>query len=629
MCLHRAEKQTLWVKVYLGVFVPKKRICTFVRRAMTIVEIIIAVSIMAILFAAILPQFRNMYLSWDSHNQRGEIVQNARVLLDCLSRSLASAIRITSVSMPEEPLGYIEFEKNDGNSYRIDISEENYIQYGPAGNGVDFAGPVSQLQFQCYGLEDMTTTTMEPDEIRLVKVSTMIYNPEEPSRTQAYQNQVFIETNAATEAHLLAWYKFDEAAGLVATDSSRYRRHGQLNNMTGAEWAEGYFGGGLEFDGIDDYVSFDLEWASESATLTGWAKVYSAGDQGGELININDTFGIRLDYDDQGSSGSQAFRYLGNGVWAILWGNDPLYAGTGWHHFAYVIDHEDNTFSLYVDGKPEAFSDMGKAFIFDPPVSTGSAIGRHAGGQSPYYLEGVIDDVRIYDIALTEEEIRDISPPALLHYWALDETGNTMIDSEGKMDGTCRGNVRVGELSFRDRFANCVYFDGESGWIALSADRQMNSISSFSVSAWIRPEETNWPAWIIGRDATDCGWSFGITDSTIILRIGNKKGDGSIEVPYTLAMEQWCHVAVVYNPDYEGLFYVNGEFVGMGEYDKKPSVGTLADSWAIGVCDGEDYFKGHIDEVKISGREWNEEQVKVIAGIGTNSDPYLESEIRP
>jgi hypothetical protein len=145
---------------------------------------------------------------------------------------------------------------------------------------MDFAGPVSQLQFQCYGLEDVSTTTTEPDDIRLVKVSTVIYNPEEPSRTQSYSNQVFIETNAATEAHLLAWYKFDEAAGLVARDSSRYRRHGQLNNMTGAEWAEGYYGGGLELDGIDDYVSFDLVWESESATIMGWAKVYSAGKFG-------------------------------------------------------------------------------------------------------------------------------------------------------------------------------------------------------------------------------------------------------------------------------------------------------------------------------------------------------------
>jgi type II secretory pathway pseudopilin PulG len=595
---------------------------------MTIVEIIIAVSIMAIVFAAILPQFRNMYHSWDSQKQRGEVVQNARVLLDCLGRSLASAVRVTSVSLPDDQLGYIEFEKNDGNAYRIDISGNSYIQYGPVDNLSDFAGPVSQLQFQCYGLEDMSTTTTEPDDIRLVKVSTVIYNPEEPLRTQSYSNQVFIETNAATEAHLLAWYKFDESAGLEARDSSRYRRHGQLNNMTGTEWAEGYFGGGLELDGVDDYVSFDLQWASESATIMGWAKVYSAWELGAELISINDTLGIRLDYDDQGSSGSQGFYYIGNTLWRILWGNDPLYAGTGWHHFAFVVDHEANRFTLYVDGEIGDSKDMQDTFVFDPPRSPNSAIGRHIY-LSGYDFDGVVDDIRIYDIALSEEEIYDICPPGPLHYWALDETGNTMTDSAGRMDGTCRGNIALGELSFRDRFANCVYLDGESGWIALSPNRQMDSLGIFSVSAWIKPESTSWPGWIVGRDATDCGWSFGITDSTIILRIGNKKGSEDLEVPYTLAMDEWCHVTVVFDTNNDASFYVNSGFVGMYEYDKKPSVGNVGDNWAIGVCDGQGHFKGYIDEVKIFNYELNEEQVRVVAGLATNTDPYLDSEIRP
>jgi hypothetical protein len=353
-----------------------------------------------------------------------------------------------------------------------------------------------------------------------------------------------------------------------------------------------------------------------------------AGKFGAGLININDTFGIRVDYDDYGDSGSMAYRYIGNDVWEYLYGNDPLYAGTGWHHFAYVINHETNRFSLYVDGKIEEARDMQAPSVFDPPRTTASAIGRRTT-LSGYDFDGVVDDIKIYDIALTEEEIQDISPPELYHYWALDETGKTMTDSAGKMDGSCRGNVRVGELSFRDRFVNCVYLDGASGWIGLLPDRQMNSIGSFSVSAWIRPESTSWPGWIVGRDATDCGWSFGITDSTIILRIGNKKGDGSLEIPYTLAMEQWCHVAVVFDPDKNASFYVNGEFVGIVEYDKKPSVGTLTDSWAIGVCDRKEYFKGYIDEVKISGREWNEKQVRVVAGLATNTDPYLDSEIRP
>ena len=236
-------------------------------KGLTVVEIVIAVMIMAIVFAAILPQFRNMYLSWDSQNQRGEIVQNARILSDCLSRALTSAVRVTSVSGPDEAVGYIEFEKNDGVTYRLDVSGEDYIQYGPVGNALDFAGPVSQLQSRCYSLEDTTNTTVALDDIRIIKISTTIFSTEDPTRTQNYENQIFIETNAGAAAHLLAWYKFDEATGLVADDSSIYNRNGQLNNMSGGEWAEGYFGGGLGFDGVDDFVSFDLQWERPSGTF--------------------------------------------------------------------------------------------------------------------------------------------------------------------------------------------------------------------------------------------------------------------------------------------------------------------------------------------------------------------------
>jgi type II secretory pathway pseudopilin PulG len=611
-----------------GDFVARERLDNFVRRAMTIVEIIIAVSIMAILFVAILPQFRNIYRSWDSQNQRGEIVQNARVLLDCLSQSLASAVQITSVSSPDDPLGYIEFEKNDGNTYRIDISGENYIQYGPAGNLSNFAGPVSQLQFKCYGLEDMSATIMEPDEIRLVKVSTVIYNPDDPLRTQAYSNQVFIETNAGAVSHLLAWYKFDEDAGIVANDSSVYKRHGQLNNMTGAEWADGYVGGGLRFDGVEDYVSFDMLWESPSATFTAWACLDSVVDAA-EVVNINEVFGIRLDY-QAWTPGVQAFYYLGNDLWDTAWAGSSYYAGTGWHHFAYVVDSEAIEHRLYVDGNLEKTNTMPSPVFLEPRPSENSHIGRHAIIEKhEFYFNGIIDDVRIYDIALTEKEIKNVGPPAPIHYWALDETASTMIDSAGNMDGTCRSNVRVGELSFRDRFANCIYLDGKSSWIALPSNRQMNSLGFFSASAWIRPKDTDWPAWIVGRNATDCGWSLGITDSTIILRIGNKKGGGMLEVPYTLAMNEWCHVAVVFDSDYDGFFYLNGAFVGKAEYDKKPSTGTLSDNWAIGVCDKDGYFKGHIDEVKIFDYELTEAQVKIVAGLAVSTDPYLDSEIRP
>jgi len=94
---------------------------------LTLVEMVIAMAIMAIIFAAILPQFRVIQNSWDSQAGAAETLQNGRVLIDHLNRNLSKAVRITAVSGSSETNGYIEFESNDSNNVRYDIGASNYV----------------------------------------------------------------------------------------------------------------------------------------------------------------------------------------------------------------------------------------------------------------------------------------------------------------------------------------------------------------------------------------------------------------------------------------------------------------------------------------------------------------------
>ena len=80
------------------------------RTALTLVEMIIAMAIMAIIFAAIVPQFRNIRISWDSKRASAETLQNGRVLIDHLNHNLTKAVKITAVSDDNEPNGFIHFE---------------------------------------------------------------------------------------------------------------------------------------------------------------------------------------------------------------------------------------------------------------------------------------------------------------------------------------------------------------------------------------------------------------------------------------------------------------------------------------------------------------------------------------
>ena len=56
----------------------------------------------------------------------------------------------------------------------------------------------------------------------------------------------------AADASLVGWWKFDETAGTIASDSSGYGNDGTF--VGNPRWAPGQINGALEFDGTDDNV---------------------------------------------------------------------------------------------------------------------------------------------------------------------------------------------------------------------------------------------------------------------------------------------------------------------------------------------------------------------------------------
>jgi len=170
------------------------------RCAMTLVEILVAMAILVIVMAAIVPQIRAIRGSWDSKKENVEAIQNGRVLVDHITSQLAEANNITLVSDSSETDGYIEFLNNDGNTMRYEIDASNYVVYGPVGNLSELAGPVSRLQFTCYDACDLDTPIMDINSIRTVKVRTTITNAAAMGRDQAFSGQAYLRANVGTGA---------------------------------------------------------------------------------------------------------------------------------------------------------------------------------------------------------------------------------------------------------------------------------------------------------------------------------------------------------------------------------------------------------------------------------------------
>ena len=187
---------------------------------LTLLEMSIAIAIMAVVFAVLVPQLRALHNSWDSKAGNAETLQNSRILKDHLQRNLSSALRITAVSGPVETNGYIEFLDNDANNIRYDINGiSNYVQFGPVGNLADLAGPVSQLQFTCYDAFDLDTPITDVNAIRCVKVETTLTNSASLGQDMTLATQAYIRSNTLPTAGgditkmSDPWLEFDAVQG--------------------------------------------------------------------------------------------------------------------------------------------------------------------------------------------------------------------------------------------------------------------------------------------------------------------------------------------------------------------------------------------------------------------------------
>ncbi len=371
-------------------------------RALTLVEMLIAMAIMGIVFAAILPQFRAIQNSWASKQAAAETLQNSRVLMEHLYRNFSKAAKIIAVSDSSETDGYIEFEDNDASILRYDIAANNYVEFGPVGDLYELAGPVSQLQFTCYDGNDFDTAITDVNDIRFINVQTTLTNPAALGRDKTFTAQIYLRANAnsGSDSGLVGWWKLDETSGLTAADSSANGNDGTLTNMAGTEWTTGMVDGALEFDGDDDFISIGTI-DPDSITVSAWVTTETPTTKADIVNNQQDVWSLR-NYHSPTFSGP-TFTVL-SGSYAAAYDTTTLTQGVSYH---IVGTYDGENVRIYVNGE-EGDNSPNTALSGDLDTVTGDVyIGVHADGASNPY-NGIIDDVRIYNRALSAEEIARI-----------------------------------------------------------------------------------------------------------------------------------------------------------------------------------------------------------------------------
>jgi hypothetical protein len=220
------------------------------------------------------------------------------------------------------------------------------------------------------------------------------------------QGEVFV--SPVNPQNLTLFLPFDEGSGTIAYDFSGNNNNGTLYNgsivCSGGDcpnWVDGKFGKALSFDGVDDYVnisdSVSLDF-SGSFTMEYWVKFNNvSGEQW--LVSKGGGWNRKGFFSTIGISPGVLRFGMGNGTTEVVADNSGFTTGV-WYHI--VMTYDGLTMRVYSNGVllPNSATNT-FAYVNDYPVRVGGS-----DGTSFLPFNGTIDEVRIYNRALNEEEIK-------------------------------------------------------------------------------------------------------------------------------------------------------------------------------------------------------------------------------
>jgi hypothetical protein len=221
---------------------------------------------------------------------------------------------------------------------------------------------------------------------------------------------------SAADPNLVAWYTFDEGSGTIAHDSAG----GHDGTVYGATWVAGKIGGALSFNG-SSYISVPSCAAlniTGDITIDAWVNFARGGNDSdmSQQSIVTKCFGngaYNNPYDFRTSANVAPVLELirANGsTHEQSYSGDTYVPLNSWHNVAVV--EQGTAAYFYIDGILTG-TVWGVPPLTSPPTGNNYAmlIGARYDG---LYFDGLMDDVRIYNRALTSTEINDIPEPCTL-----------------------------------------------------------------------------------------------------------------------------------------------------------------------------------------------------------------------
>ena len=290
-----------------------------------------------------------------------------------------------------------------------------------------------------------------------------------------------------------------------------------------------------------------------------------------------------------------------------------------WSHLALTISESE--VAIYLNGQLEDSRDL--AAPLENLVLGGATLGGWDNGGVQREMAGCMDDVMVYDRALSEAEvmwlaglrpvITDPGTEGLVAYYPLDGDANDASGNE--LHGTT-----MGEPSFVDGIiGGALDLDGVDDYVDCGNSELFSISDAFTLSVWInwRAPGATWQtviakgdnAWRLARGGDTQTMDFGFT-------AGGDRGWQAARTATEVPLGEWHHVAATIDTAEGAKIYLDGVLEGTNPDTGGITVGDYPVFIGENAQAAGRFWDGSVDEVMIYNRALSVGEIMSLAGCG-------------
>ncbi len=438
---------------------------------------------------------------------------------------------------------------------------------------------------------------------------------------------------------LVGLWSFD---GADMSGTTAYDRSGSGNNGTlvgGPVPTIGRLGQALSFNGTSQYItagsSSVFDFTSSPFTLSAW--IYPTSLSNGPVPFYKGRYRSNGYYAQILSTGEVDFLTNQSGSNQLSKTNTGSIVTGKWQLL--TITRSGTSVRIYVNGIDKTTT----AGSHSDPVSSSDTFAvntyNYAGYQNTYIMSGSIDDVRIYNRALSQADVTQLYDmgagthinvsqnnipgstlqSGLVGLWSFDGpdlTTTTAYDRSGQGNN---GTLTNGPTPAIGKLGQALSFNGTSQYVTTSTLTGYSG-GQITFSAWFKPSVVDGTQNIV-LDGNGDGHIRIEINATNNIDIGVGDGGGwslsanFVSTSYTVSAGTWYNVVGLWDGTYIKL-YVNGAFVGKIAWGGTPSSMSGVTIGDYSITHGTYNFPGTLDDVRIYNRALSASEVKQLYNLG-------------